>query len=92
MQTLTHGSFMWFEAVCRQRNVARRHTVALGRDLYGASIVDFAWGRIGTRGQGRAVSFASKDEAWRFARLLLRRRASAPRRIGLPYSEVSLAP
>jgi predicted DNA-binding WGR domain protein len=76
----------------RERNVARRYTVALSRDLFGASIVEFAWGRIGTKGQGRAVSFACEDEAARFARQLLRRRASAPKRIGVPYREVSLAP
>ena len=77
MDSLTHGSFIWLEAVCAERNVARRYTVALSRDLFGASIVEFAWGRIGTKGQGRAVSFASEDEASRFARQLLRRRASA---------------
>ena len=92
MDTLTHGSFIWLEALCAERNIARRYTVALSRDLYGASIVEFAWGRIGTKGQGRAVSFASEDEASRFARQLLRRRASAPKRIGVPYREVSLLP
>jgi predicted DNA-binding WGR domain protein len=92
MDSLTHGSFIWLEAICAERNVARRYTVALSRDLFGASIVEFAWGRIGTKRQGRAVSFASGDDAARFAGQLLRRRASAPKRIGVPYREVSLAP
>lgn len=92
MDSLNNGSFVWLEAVCGERNIARRYTVALSRDLFGASIVEFAWGRIGTRGQGRAVSFASEDEASRFAHQLLRRRASAPKRIGVPYREVSLLP
>ena len=43
-------------------------------------------------GQGRAVSFANEDEAARFARQLLRRRAAAPKRIDVPYREVALAP
>lgn len=89
---LTHGSFVWLEALCAERNIARRYTVALSQDLLGASIVKFAWGRIGTKGQGRAVAFACADEAARFARQLLRRRASAPKRIGVPYREVALAP
>ncbi len=89
MDNLTHGTFIWLEAICPERNVARRYSVALNRDLFGASIVEFARGRIGTRGQGRAVSFASEDEASRFARQLLRRRASAHKRIGVPYREVS---
>lgn len=92
MDSLNNGSFVWLEAVCGERNIARRYTVALSRDLFGASIVEFAWGRIGTKGQGRAVSFTCADEAARFARQLLRRRASAPKRIGVPYREVSLAP
>jgi predicted DNA-binding WGR domain protein len=91
MDTLTHGSIIWLEAVCAERNVARHYTVAISCDLFGASIVEFAWGRIGTRGQGRAVSFACEDDAARFARQSLRRRASAPKRIGVPYREVSLA-
>ncbi|GEO01982.1 MULTISPECIES: WGR domain-containing protein [Sphingomonadaceae] len=46
-------------------------------------------GRIGSHCQGRAVSFASEDEASRFALQLLRRRASAPKRIGVAHREVS---
>ncbi len=92
MDSLTHGSFIWHEAICAERNVARRYTVALSRDLFGASIVEFAWGRIGTKGQGRAVSIACEDQASRFSRQLLCRRASAPKRIGVPYHEASLAP
>lgn len=92
MDSMNHGGFVWLEAVWSERNIARRYTVAIDRDLFGASIVEFAWGRIGSRAQGRAVSFASEDEAARFARQLLRRRASAPKRIGVPYREVALAP
>lgn len=92
MDSLTHGSFLWLEGGCAERSVARRYTAALSRDLFSASIVEFAWGRIGTRGQGRTISFASEDQASRFARQLLRRRASAPKRIGVPYREVSLGP
>ena len=58
VDSLNHGSFVWLEAVCGERNIARRYTVALSRDLFGASIVEFAWGRIGTRGQ---VSADRKD-------------------------------
>ena len=90
MDGLAHGSFIWLEAVCAERDVARRYAVALSRDLFGASTVAFAWGRIGTKGQGRAVSFADEDEAARFACQLLRRRASAPKRIGAPCREVLL--
>ncbi|PKP96586.1 MAG: molybdate metabolism regulator [Alphaproteobacteria bacterium HGW-Alphaproteobacteria-13] len=89
MDNLTNGSFIWLEAICAERNVARHYAVAMSRDLFGTSIVEFAWGRIGSRGQGRVVSFTSEVEATRFARQLLRRRASARRRIGVAYREVS---
>ena len=41
-----------------------------GLGLTWVRIGEFAWGRIGTKGQGRAVSFACADEAARFARQL----------------------
>lgn len=74
------------------RNVARRYTVALSRDLFGASTVEFTWGRIGTQGRRRAVSFACEDKASRFARQFLGRGASALKWTGVPCREVSLAP
>ena len=80
---------IWLEAVDRPRNIARRYSVALTRDLFGSSIVEFSWGRIGTRGQSRTVSFAQGSEADRFIVRLLRRRAGAPKRIGVAYREVA---
>ncbi|WP_326493081.1 hypothetical protein [Novosphingobium sp. SL115] len=56
--------------------------LALSCNLFGVSIVWFAWVRIGRKGQGRAVSCACPDEAARFARQLRCRQASAPTRIG----------
>jgi len=52
MDSLTHGSFIWLEAVCAERNVARRYTVALSHDLFGASIVEFPGGGSGPKGRG----------------------------------------
>ena len=80
---------IWLEAVDRPRNIARRYSVALTKDLFGSSIVEFSWGRIGTRGQSRTVSFAQGSEADRFIVRLLRRRAGAPKRIGVAYREVA---
>lgn len=81
--------FIWLEAVDRPRNIARRYSVALTKDLFGSAIVEFSWGRIGTRGQSRTVSFAQGSEADRFIAQLLRRRAGAPMRIGVAYREVT---
>lgn len=83
--------FIWLEAVDSARNIARRYTIATSEDLFGATIVEFAWGRIGTRGQSRMVSFSKQEEAEHFVRQLLRRRAGARRRIGVAYKEVPLS-
>ena len=80
--TLSHRTINWPETVGGERNVARHYTAVLSRDPFGVSLGACAWGRIGTKGQGRAVLFASEDEALRFARPLLRRRASATKRSG----------
>ena len=79
---------IWLEAVDRPRNIARCYAIALSQDLFGSAIVQFSWGRIGTRGQSRTVSFAARQDADRFVAQLLRRRARAPKRIGVAYREV----
>lgn len=79
---------IWLEAVSARRNIARRYTISISSDLFGAVIVAFAWGRIGTKGQGRVVSFESQAEADCFVQGLLRRRASARSRIGVAYCAV----
>ena len=87
-EPISEDRFIWLEAIDRSRNVARRYAVELSQDLFGSAIVEFSWGRIGTRGQSRVVSFPVRSEADRFVAQLLRRRAGAPRRIGLAYHEV----
>lgn len=82
--------FIWLEAVDGTRNIARRYTIATSEDLFGATLVEFAWGRIGTRGQSRVVSFSEHEEAEHFVGQLLRRRASARKRIGVAYRQVPL--
>ena len=79
---------IWLEAVSARRNIARRYTISISPDLFGAVIVAFAWGRIGTKGRVRVVSFESRAEADHFVRCLLRRRASARSRIGVAYRAV----
>lgn len=89
--TALDDRFIWLEAVDRGRNIARRYAIALSQDLFGSAIVQFSWGRIGTRGQSRTVSFAVRQDADRFVAQLLRRRAGAPKRIGIAYVEVPQA-
>lgn len=79
---------IWLEAIDPDRNVARGYGILQSQDLFGATIVEFSWGRIGTRGQSRRLSFPDVDKAGNFVEQLLRRRASAQKRIGVCYREV----
>jgi predicted DNA-binding WGR domain protein len=79
---------IWLEAKDFDRNVARRYTISRSQDLFGATIVEFSWGRIGTRGQRRRLSFRDAGKAKNFVEQLLRRRASSQKRIGVCYREV----
>ena len=73
------------EAVNSSRNIARAYRIQASRDLFAHTIVDLRWGRIGRRGAGLTVSFASEDTARRFIQRTLAKRARAPRRIGVAY-------
>jgi predicted DNA-binding WGR domain protein len=67
------------------RGVYRRWRLQAARDLFGRVTVETAWGRIGAPGRTLVRSFAAEDEALRYVSALLRRRAGAPRRIGVGY-------
>ena len=73
------------QAIDPARNIARRYAIEASADLFGHIIIDLHWGRIGTKGQGRTVSFAHVPDATRFVRQTLNRRARAKKRIGVPY-------
>ena len=77
-----------FEARDATRNLARRYSVTVSLDLFGATVVDLAWGRIGRAGQHRRHAFLQAEAAERFVTQVLRRRARAPRRIGVAYQPV----
>ncbi|MCE7798704.1 WGR domain-containing protein [Sphingobium sufflavum] len=79
------------EAVDHSRNIARRYGIEVSRDLFGVMIVRCSWGRIGSRGQSRSVSFDTPHEAGRYVRSVLRRRETAPSRIGVAYRRWELS-
>jgi predicted DNA-binding WGR domain protein len=77
------------EAVDDSRNIARAYRVQATRDLFGHTIINLYWGRIGRRGSELTVSFANEEAARRFIQRTLAKRASAPRRIGVTYCLVT---
>ena len=70
-------------------NRRRAYRLEVGRDLFGHWRVEVTFGRIGARGRTVSYPVEAEDEARRLARRCLRRRASAPRRLGVPYLELA---
>jgi predicted DNA-binding WGR domain protein len=70
------------------RNINRRYAIEHCVDLFGVHLVETSWGRYGTWGQSKRDSFDDPADADRAVRTHLRRRARAPRRIGVAYRVV----
>lgn len=79
-----------FESHNRARNHHRRYQVSVGRDLFGEWTVCINYGRTGQA--GRELHFAAPEVSavQRIVRERLRRRLSAPKRIGCPYQITAL--
>ena len=73
------------QAVSPQAQHRRAYEIHVGPDLFGQLVVTIEFGVIGTRGQHRVHLVADIAEAQAVVRRALRRRLSAPRRIGVPY-------
>jgi predicted DNA-binding WGR domain protein len=80
-----------FEAHNPNRNHRRRYEVVIGRDLLDSWTLAIRYGRIGQG--GRELRYAGTDPAAIRAiiRRSLRRRLSAPTRIGCPYRLVAVS-
>ena len=70
-------------------NRRRAWRLEAGRDLFGAWTTEVQFGRIGCPGRTLRRAFAAEPELRAFVRARLRRRASAPARIGVAYRYVS---
>jgi len=78
-----------FRIVLEARNPAchcsRHYRVEAGTDLFGVWVVEITDDRIGTAGRSRSYVLRDEGEARHLAQSILKRRASAPRRIGVGY-------
>jgi predicted DNA-binding WGR domain protein len=66
-------------------NRMRRWSVEIGQDLLGMWLVDIEFGRIGSKGRRLQHVFLDEPAAQAYVRQALRRRATAPARIGVAY-------
>jgi predicted DNA-binding WGR domain protein len=87
--TTSLPSRIHLQAIDRSRNIARDYRIEASTDLFGHIIVELHWGRIGTRGQGRTISFAEAKHAVRFVRQTLTRQASSRKRFGVAYKPIT---
>jgi predicted DNA-binding WGR domain protein len=69
----------------------RAYEIAVSADLFGAWMVEMSYGRIGTFGRVKARSFSTAEAAAAEVKACVRKRASAPRRIGVAYQLKSAA-
>ncbi len=76
------------EARAPARNVWRRYELSATCDLFGVWCVAVTFGRIGAPGRTLSSSHLDEYAARRFVRACLRKRLSAPRRIGVAYRVV----
>jgi WGR domain-containing protein len=67
------------------RGCLRHYRVEAGTDLFGTWVVQIGYGRIGTVGRSRSFVVRDEAQARRLTQSLLKRRATAPRRIGVAY-------
>ena len=73
------------EACDPARDLRRAYAIEAGCDLFGAWVVAVTFGRIGRPGRRLIYVVATEAAACRVVRARLRRRASAPRRLGVAY-------
>ncbi len=83
-----------FEAHNAEKNHHRCYQVTVGRDLLNDWTVAIRYGRTGQAGRELRYAATAADEMQSVIRERLRRRLSAPKRIGCPYrlSALSTAP
>ena len=74
-----------FEAHRAEKNHHRRYQVTVGRDLLDDWTVAILYGRVGQGGQVRRYASANPDDIRAVIHERLRRRLSAPKRIGCSY-------
>ena len=72
------------------RGCLRHYRVEAGTDLFGNWLVEISYGRIGTVGRSRSFVVRDEAQARRLAQSILKRRATAPRRIGVAYRILEL--
>ena len=73
------------EAKNPEKGNFRAYEIDAGPDLFGQWQIEVKYGRIGRRGRSVTYSAADDADAAAIIRHCLKRRSTAPKRIGVPY-------
>lgn len=73
------------EACDPERNIWRSYSITAGQDLFGNWVVSINYGRIGAKGRTKTFLLTDEAETNRYVRQCLKKRESAPKRIGIGY-------
>lgn len=73
------------EAKNPEKGHLRSYRIDAGQDLFGRWCIEVTYGRIGRRGRSVTYSAADDEAAAAIFHNYLHWRASAPKRIGVPY-------
>jgi predicted DNA-binding WGR domain protein len=77
----------YLEARDPERNIHRAYSIAYGQDLFGNWIYETTFGRIGGKGRTLVTVVITEEEALNYVQKALKRRQSAPKRIGVGYED-----
>lgn len=66
-------------------NIDRVYEVAILKGLFNSVCVIIGWGRFGSKGQSKIVSFETWDEAEVFVQKKIKKRLGSEKRIGVAY-------
>ena len=73
------------EARLPEKKLARAYRVVVSQDLFGAWVVEITYGRIGAPGRSKRYAASEVGAIRSRVRHILKRRLTAPRRIGAAY-------
>jgi hypothetical protein len=73
------------EAHDAAQNIHRRYEIARSPDLFGWTLVELRWGRVGSELRAKVLATPTVEAADALVRSVLRKRAGARKRIGVEY-------
>ena len=76
-------------AIHQENNIFRKYEIYAGKDLFGNWAITTANGRIGTAGHLRTYPLETFERVQKRLQQLLKKRQSAPKRIGTNYEVIS---